>query len=86
MRYFQGFEGPIVSTNFRRMKIWIDKKFFANFTTFINISETRLPTSASLCQAGTQMCNEKPDHYFHLDTLYCRECNPFHALDKPVQY
>ena len=35
---------------------------------------------------STQMCNEKPDHYFHLDTLYCRECNPFHALDKPAQY
>ena len=54
IRYFQGFDGPIVSRHFQRMKIWIDKKAinFANFTTSINISETRLPTSASLHQAG----------------------------------
>ena len=28
MRYFQGFEGPIVSRHFQRMKIWIDKKSY----------------------------------------------------------
>ena len=35
---------------------------------------------------STQMCNEKADHYFHLDTLKCQECNPFHALVKAAQY
>ena len=35
---------------------------------------------------STQMCNEKADHYFHLETLKCRECNPFALLDVPKQY
>ena len=55
MRHFQGFEGPIVFRHIQTMKIWINKKAinFSNLTTSIKISETRLPTTASLCQAGT---------------------------------
>ena len=34
---------------------------------------------------STQMCNEKADHYFHMDTQKCQECNPFRELSKPTQ-
>ena len=33
---------------------------------------------------STKICNEKPDHYFHLESLKCRECNPFTALEKSL--
>ena len=36
--------------------------------------------------ASTQMCCERADHYFHLETLKCKECNPFITLEKPQQY
>ena len=34
----------------------------------------------------TQMCSERADHYFHLDSLECKECHPFETLDSPDQY
>ena len=33
----------------------------------------------------TQMCCERVDHYFHLDSLECKECHPFEILDSPDQ-
>ena len=33
---------------------------------------------------STQICSEKPDHYFHLESLKCGECNPFTALEKSL--
>ena len=72
IRYFHGFEGLIVSRHFQSMKIWIDKKTinFANFTTFINITKARLPTSASLCQAGTHIL-----YYHNLHTCNLWPCS-----------
>ena len=35
---------------------------------------------------STQMCSERADHYFHLDSLECKECHPFVTLDRPNLY
>ena len=62
MRYFQSFESVYsINTlpndkNKDRSKKVIN---FANFTTFFNISEARLPTSTSLCQVGHILYNSE---------------------------
>ena len=52
-----------------------------NLKSFVEETRKHIPE-----QESTQMCSERADQYFHLDSLEGKECNPFVTLDRPNVY